>query len=53
MLYKLVYRSHDKDDEFRICQLYPHVIVPCSSEQTIGEAELQGLLAFNDEEGEE
>lgn len=36
-----------------ISRIHARVFVPCSSEQTIGEAQLQGLLTVDDQESEE
>lgn len=48
-----MYQSRDNDDSFGIYQPYPRVCIPCSSEQTIGDAQLQGLLTVDYQELEE
>ena len=41
----------DKDDTFGIYQPYPHVCIPCAGEQTIGEAQIKGLLTVVEHAG--
>ena len=48
VLYEYVFSSRNEDQPFTIFECFPHKVVVCSREQTICEAQLQGLLAVSD-----
>lgn len=45
MLYEFVFTSRDDNQPFSIFQSYPRTYISYSTQETIGEAGIQGLLA--------